>query len=97
MRRRFPTIDLLDHKSPKRKRYLGHDGWSSTSAHVDNVRGMLPYANCRPPQCTPETDPWLASRGANVARKRRIKVFKLGPAAFRAASASFVPYRQPAG
>jgi len=44
MRRRAFLNHLLDHKSPKRKRYLG------TMAVVDerdveNVRGMLPYAN----------------------------------------------------
>ena len=43
MRRRAFLNHLLDHKSPKRKRYLG------TMAVVDerdveNVRGMLPYA-----------------------------------------------------
>ncbi|MCP9772409.1 50S ribosomal protein L35 [Synechococcus sp. Tobar12-5m-g] len=44
MRRRAFLNHLLDHKSPKRKRYLG------TMAVVDerdveNVRGMLPYAH----------------------------------------------------
>ncbi|MBE9154758.1 50S ribosomal protein L35 [Cyanobium sp. LEGE 06143] len=43
MRRRAFHNHLLDHKSPKRKRYLG------TMAVVDerdadNVKGMLPYA-----------------------------------------------------
>ncbi|APD48103.1 50S ribosomal protein L35 [Synechococcus sp. CS-602] len=44
MRRRAFHNHLLDHKSPKRKRYLGTMAVVD-ERDVDNVRGMLPYAN----------------------------------------------------
>ncbi|MCT0199128.1 50S ribosomal protein L35 [Synechococcus sp. CS-1325] len=44
MRRRAFLNHLLDHKSPKRKRYLGTMAVVD-ARDVENVRGMLPYAN----------------------------------------------------